>query len=484
LFSPLVTPYGQQIHGLGAKDDNRSNPSRKVRPVNVWQLVVREIKHRKLNFTLMLSTVMIAIASLVGAQVILRGGEIETRQILKTKHAEVSKSIEKHTNEVEVAGKALSDATRKEMLKLGFNVLIVPETQDLSELHLNGTLTETMPESYTEKLATSSIITVNHLLPCVTKRIKWPEQDNLDVILYGTRGEVPIHHRKLKKPLLAAVPPGTMVVGYEIHQKLGLKVDDIVTLMDKEFTVKLLHPSRGSADDVTVWIDLKQAQELLGMENVINAILALECGCAGDRISQIRAEIEGVLPGTHVIERFSQAVTRAEMREKVKQSAEKSLEQAKADGAEILTSEKQLRVGIESQNEDLANMFVVFALLGAAAVIGVLAIANVRHREGEIGILRAIGLRSNQILILFLSKALLIGIAGGLLGCCLGLAIGIPASSQSFSIDSLSALFESTAVVLTISLGPLLAPVLAAIGSWIPSTIAASKDPATVLQHN
>lgn len=451
--------------------------------MNVWHLVVREIKHRKLNFALMLSTVMIAIACLVGAQVILRGGEIETQRILAAKQADVAKSIKEHTDKVAEAGVALNDATRKEMLKLGFNVLIVPESQNLSDLHLNGTLTETMPESYVDKLAASSIITVNHLLPSVTKRIKWTEKDDLDVILYGTRGEVPIQHATLKKPLLAAVPPGTMVVGYEIHQKLGLKVDDTVTLLGKEFKVKSLHPSRGSSDDVTVWIDLKQAQELLGMQNVINAIMALECECAGDRISQIRAEIQGILPGTQVVERYSQAVTRAEMRDGAKQSADAALEQAKEDGAQLIADESKMRVSIETQNENVADTFVFVALIGAAALIGVLAITNVRQRRDEIGILRAIGLTSNNILFLFLTKAIAIGVIGGVLGSGLGLAVGVPSSGQSFSSGSLSELLASSAVVLTISLSPVLAPVLAAIASWLPSTIASRQDPATVLQE-
>ena len=145
-----------------------------------------------------------------------------------------------------------------------------------------------MPESYVDKLANSDIVTVNHLLPSVTRRIAWPEQDR-DVILVGTRGEVPIMHRGLKKPMLEAVAPGKIVVGYDIHKDLGLSEGDTLALMGREFTVSTLHPQRGSEDDVTMWIDLKQAQQMLGLENLIHAILALECECAGDRISVVRA---------------------------------------------------------------------------------------------------------------------------------------------------------------------------------------------------
>ena len=83
------------------------------------------------------------------------------------------------------------------------------------------------------------------------QRVHWPERD-IDVVLYGTRGEVPVMHRGLKKPMLDAVAPGQMVVGYEVHTKLGLAQGDQVTLMGREFTVSKLHPQRGSTDDVTV----------------------------------------------------------------------------------------------------------------------------------------------------------------------------------------------------------------------------------------
>ena len=67
----------------------------------------------------------------------------------------------------------------------GANVCIVSE-QSRSELLLNG-MTASMPESYVDKLASSKIVSVNHLLPSVSRKIEWPEQKR-DVILIGTRG--------------------------------------------------------------------------------------------------------------------------------------------------------------------------------------------------------------------------------------------------------------------------------------------------------
>ena len=450
--------------------------------MSVWQLALREIRHRRLNSAMTLLSVTIAVGCLVGSQALLRSDEIQTTRILAVKQTEVTAAIQTREDEVKKAGKELQDATRKNMLKLGFNILILPEKQDTSELHLSGALSETMPESHVKALAESTMITVNHLLPSITRRITWPEKET-EIILYGTRGEVPILHRgAMKKELLEAVAPGTMVVGYDLHQKLGLKVDDEVDLLGKTFKVAKLHPERGSSDDVTVWLNLKETQELLGMENLINAILALECECAGDRITEIRAEIAKLLPGTQVMERYSTAVTRAEGRARAKELADAALIEEQENGREILKREERTRIDIQDRHYGLVATLVPVALVGCSLWISLLAITNVRQRSHEIGILRAIGLSSRQILSLLLTKSLLTGLIGGIIGCTAGLLVGVQFSGLSAVLDSWQQLFESEAVLAIVILSPILAPALAAAASWPTALQAARRDPAVVLQ--
>jgi hypothetical protein len=55
--------------------------------------------------------------------------------------------------------------------------------------------------------------------------------------------------------------------------------------MGHEFKVSKTHRQRGTKDDITIWINLDVCQQLLGMDNRINSILALECNCGSvDRI--------------------------------------------------------------------------------------------------------------------------------------------------------------------------------------------------------
>lgn len=442
-------------------------------------LVLREITHRKLNFALGLLSIMVAAGCLVGAVLLLGADRIKTQQTLAETQEEAEAQVEENEAKVAEAGAELQDAMRVNMKQLGFNVLILPEDQDLSELHLDGTLSATMPESYVDRLASSPIVTVRHLLPTVTKRVEWPEKE-VEIVLHGTRGEVPIAHAGRKSPLLEAVAPGKMVIGYELGQTLGLDVGDHVTLMGDEFEISTVHPQRGSADDVTVWIDLATAQRMLGMENLINAILALECECAGDRITDVRNEITGILPGTQVMERYSQALTRAESRAAAKDIAERNLAQARADGEARMAQVAASRQELEETHAKLAGVLVPLVIVGSIVLIGLLAFANARQRSGEIGILRALGLKSRQIMLVFLGKAVCLGLLGGIIGCALGYGIGISLAGLSESVTP--QLFESSALKPTLIIVPLAAPLVAVLATWIPALVAAQRDPALVLQ--
>jgi putative ABC transport system permease protein len=447
--------------------------------MNILTLIRREIAHRWGGFLLGTLAVAIAVGTVTAAQLFLERDRLETDQLLDQKRGEVDASVAAREADVAKAGFELEDAIRKHMTKLGFNILILPQEQDLSELHLNGTLSATMPESYVDKLANSNIVTVNHLLPTVTKRVKWPERD-IDVVLVGTRGEVPIMHRSDKKPLLEAVSPGEIVLGYEVHQQLNIQPRDKVTLLGREFLVARVHPQRGTSDDVTVWISLAEAQELLGMQNLVHGILALECECAGDRIAQIRSELQAILPGTQIVERYSQALARAEARTQAKTTAEQALQQAKADGAAALQRETDARRAIESQHASLASLLVPVVVVAAAVWVGLLALLNVRQRREEIGILRAIGVSTRGVLGIFLGKALLLGLLGAAAGIGLGLAFA--AARESGASVALAAVVESPPVWWTLVLAPVVAPLMAAVASWLPAMQAAHHDPALVLQ--
>jgi len=106
-----------------------------------------------------------------------------------------------------------------------------------------------------------------------------------------------------------------------------------------------------------------------------------------------------------------------------------------------------------------------------------LAFMNVEDRVGEIGILRALGVGSRQVFVLFLAKALAAGVIGAVLGYAAGTAAGLwlgePAETPAIAFS---------AGLLAVAL--LAAPVLCALASWLPALRAARQDPAIVLQQD
>jgi ABC-type lipoprotein release transport system permease subunit len=433
--------------------------------MSVTRLILRELKHRSFNFTLSLAAVAIAVVCLAGALALLRGFENQTAALIDEMVAETDKEM-----------KALEDSIRKQMKGLGFNIFIFPEGQDMSEVHDKGYASKTMPENYVTKLAQSEIVTVNHLLPSLTQRIKWTEQKDRTVVLIGIRGEVPKAHGggvtksgKKKKPLIDPVQAKHAVVGYELHHTLDLKVGDEITLMGETFTIEKCHKERGTVDDITIWINLDEAQVMLDKPDQINAILALECNCAAiDRIGEVRRELGVILPGTKIIEKGSTALARAEARV----TAEKT---AMAQIAEV----KDARTEMQAQREKLAAILVPLITAMCMAWIMQLTFANARERRAEVGVLRAVGLRSSSILTLFLGRAGIIGIGGSVIGLAL-LFAAAPSVSDVLADAGVGNLITSNELLAFL----LVTPLLSCAAAWLPSLIASQQDPAIVLAND
>jgi ABC-type lipoprotein release transport system permease subunit len=398
-----------------------------------WRLVAREILYRKVNFALGVVSVLVAVGCLVGELSLLRAHDLRTQARMAR----------------------LNDEMRKEMKKLGFNILILPKDQNLADLYATDYASKHMPEEYVKRLANSKIMTVRHLLPSLRKKIEWREQGGRVALLIGVRGEVPVVHRSPKKPILYPVPPGTVIVGYHLHKPLGLKKGDTVTILGREFTVHQCNDERGSKDDIALWANLEEAQALLDKEGQINEIMALKCQCAGMGILQVRKEIQRILPDTQVVEFATKAMARARARE----AAAAAAQETRAAMARF------------------AAWLVPIVTLGAIVWIGFLAFANVRDRRQEIGILRAVGVGSRRVFLVFLAKAVLFGIVGAALGYVGGTGVGwlwgdVP------SAEGYAALFDPLLL-----LGALLvAPLLACLASWLPALMAAQQDPAVVLR--
>ena len=403
-------------------------------------MFLAEIKHRKFNFILATLAVTAAVSVWLFTKNSLAEFDRNTEAQLTV--------LEEKTN---VEMKALEDDIRKTMKGLGFNVYLLPAGEELWQIKERGYSEKTISQNSVNKLAESKIVTINHLLPQLSRRVQWQEKER-SILLIGVEGQVPIAHRSKKKPIMSPLAPGSINLGHDLHQSLGIKKGDTLTLNDKKYTVAQTFPPRNFLDDGSAWIHLDEAQEIFGLENQINAILALGCNCASiDRLGEIRAEISAILPDLQIIELGSSALVRAEARNKAG-------DRARSAKQTILESRQTAR----TERARFSGVLNPIIAAGAFLALAYLAFVNVRERLSEIGTLRAIGVSHLKIATLLLTRAALIGLLATVL---------------VFIIS----------MVTSIALPPiawLLVPLVSAAAAWLPTLYALTKDPVTILLHD
>jgi putative ABC transport system permease protein len=425
--------------------------------MKIRQLIAKEIAHRKINYALSVFATLIAAASLIGSIVLLRMHDIRTGDILHKKETELQARMVK-----------LNDDTRKSMLKLGFNLVILPKDQNMAEWHADDYSTKYMPESYVDQLANSNIVDIRHLLPSLQQKIRWPEHGRT-IILMGTRDEVPNARLDSQKSLRQPVLPGNIILGYELHRSLKISKDDRIALLGKTFAVQECNRERGNKDDITAWIYLKEAQELLKKKGQINAILALECLCAGNSLPILRKEVGAILPDTQVVGIEPSVLARAEARNQVSAESQTTLNE-EVRGREVLRAEQ----------ERLASILLPVILVTCALWVAVMGFINVRSRRDEIGVLRTVGVSAKSIFLLFIWKHVTIGIAGGFSGLVIGSLFVLSFANPGVSPGSVGSFRFWLGMAALAVIG---ASVLAVLAGWIPAMIASRQDPAEVLRE-
>jgi len=125
----------------------------------------------------------------------------------------------------------------------------------------------------------------------------------------------------------------------------------------------------------------------------------------------------------------------------------------------------------------LAMLIAVAMVTLAVGGVGIMNImlANVRARIREIGIRKALGATSREIKLQFLTEAIMISLAGGIVGTIFGLAL--PLSIRFFTDYQIPISPWSIVAALLVSL------VVGVIFGTVPATRAAQMDPVESLKY-
>ena len=347
------------------------------------------------------------------------------------------------------AGKASERETARLMLSMGYNMHIIAKGADPNVFLLTGLADQTIPEEYLDRLnrADKKKIAYGHLLPTLQKQIRWR---GIEVVLTGVGEEV--WPPGAKKPSMSfKIEAGDVYLGYRIWSTLGIKRGDGIDIEGGKFTVRGCLAESGGRDDIRIQCSLEDAQGVLRLPGRISEIKAVDCLCFADvkdTVAFLRKEIGTLLPEARVFQTKAIAEARADQRKMIK------------------------------------NLFAVimpFTIIACGVWIGVLAIMNVRDRQQEIGIMRALGYGSGRIAALFLGKAVLIGLCGALIGFAVGTGLALHFGPKVFHLPAAIKVIQPEPSLLVVSL--VFACLFAAASSFIPAMIAVAYDPAVTLRE-
>ena len=124
--------------------------------------------------------------------------------------------------------------------------------------------------------------------------------------------------------------------------------------------------------------------------------------------------------------------------------------------------------------------FTAISLVVSSVMIGIITYVSVVERVKEIGVLRSLGARKQDIRNLFNAETFIIGLAAGIIGVALSYFISIFINIAIHSLAGISGIaalpFTTALIMVAISI------VLTLISGLIPAQSAAKKDPVIALR--
>jgi putative ABC transport system permease protein len=355
-------------------------------------------------------------------------------------------------------------AVSSQMEALGANVLLLPQSASLQDYYAADAHGATLPEEHAMQLALANLEGVEKISPKLSvpaelngKRITLtgilPQSEFEAKSAWGTAMVFGNKHEGCKKhasvddenrPEIDNLAKGRYVreiresevyVGADVAAAAGVSTGEQITLLGQPFIVSGIIPATGTIDDGRVFTHLHAVQALAGKGETVNVIEIM--ACCEDAAGGLKAELQNMFSDAKVV---------------------------------TITQVVDTQVAVNRLMTKLSYLFfAILLVVGIASIAGTM-FANVTERRREIGTLMALGATPSLIARLFLEKALVIGIVGGVLGyvCGTALAVGAGPSWAGIAVWPV----PSLAVVAL-----LLAVTVAIVASYLPARRAALIDP-------
>ena len=373
-----------------------------------------------------------------------------------------------------VAVKSVSSSSEKavaiQLDNLGANILVLPQTTTIDNYYAADINAPEMPEDYVERIAGSTIQGVDNMSPKLSARIKvedypfvltgilpknelaskpiWQTAGFADPGLQAACDPNSIVNRsrgyedpRLQRKAIDSLGEYGCLVGSDAASKLNLKDGSGIKIKGTELKVARLLPQTGTVDDGRIFVHLHTAQKILGKGKVINAIEIM--GCCSAISEGLLGNLRNILPDTKIT---------------------------------TINHIVQTQVRTNKTMEKFSLIFLIIIILVGGISIGNYMWSNVEERKREIGSLLAIGASPGDIYYIFIGKALILGLTGGIAGYLLGSLAGMILGPQIAGVKVLPIpLLFIWAVVIAVG--------ISVAASYFPARKAAKLDPALILQE-
>lgn len=361
-------------------------------------------------------------------------------------------------------------AVSKELDALGANILILPHGSTLVDYYSADLQAGEIPEEYVTLLTTSNLEGLDNLSPKLSLPVSIGEHKvtltgilpknefqskaswqgagifsrpkscgNVDDI-FGLTQKAP-KETLVRKRVIETLEPYEVLVGADVASKLKIKEGEEIAMLDKPFKVSAILPQTGTVDDSRIFAHLHTVQDLTGKDAVVNAIEVV--GCCEHISKGLVGKINYLIPDAQVI---------------------------------TITQVVETQIKTNNLMRNLSTLFLVIIIGIGGATIANDMYNNVYERRKEIGTLVALGANSSVVLKVFLKKAFLLGIIGGIGGYILGTIIAVTLGPLIAGVPVLPIPY-----LFFVAIG--LSVFIALVASYFPAKYATRLDPCTALQE-